>query len=153
MRTTRRTGPIDKRRGDMATLLEIRTRLVNESGRAELVVDPENANYADAGANAVINDAIRWLTSQRYDLADYSPPGGVALLSADGDTNFWSLYHEALLISAARMHLEIRHRNSQGHADWLKSVMPELDLVYRNVVDAKIKADIVAGTTERRIQA
>ena len=46
------------------TLLEIRKRLITESGRYDLVADAANGDWTDNGANAFINDAQRWLDRQ-----------------------------------------------------------------------------------------
>lgn len=43
------------------TLLEIRQQVVRESGHWELVVDGVGSDWTDNGANAFINDAVRWL--------------------------------------------------------------------------------------------
>ena len=46
------------------TLLDIRKRLVQDSGRYDLVVDAAGDNWSDNGADRLINDAQRWLDRQ-----------------------------------------------------------------------------------------
>ena len=48
----------------MSDLLEIRTRLVKQSGHFELVADAASGDYSDNGANIYINDGQRWLDDQ-----------------------------------------------------------------------------------------
>lgn len=52
------TGPSGNR------LLDIRKRVVQDSGHYDLVVDAPNSNWADNGCNKFIQDAQRWLDRQ-----------------------------------------------------------------------------------------
>lgn len=133
----------------MADLLEIRTRLVDEEGAYDLVVDAEGGDYDDAGANDVINDAIIWLNAQRNDLKKLLPTASFALLAADTDENYWATNHPHMLVNAARRMREVRQRNTQGVADWDNAILGELHLLHANEaledMDAQIAADPAKG--------
>lgn len=45
----------------MSTLLQLRQKLVRDSGRYGLVVDAENGDWTDNGANALLNQGQKWL--------------------------------------------------------------------------------------------
>lgn len=135
----------------MATLLDIRKRLVEEAGRYDLAVDPENGNYADSAVpghsgTAVINDAITYLNELRYDITNYID-GGAALLVLETDTNLWTNLYPELLLDACRMILEKRHRNNQGVADWDAKIEPQVAILYSNAVQRQIDTAIAAGST------
>ena len=133
----------------MADLLAIRTRLVNESGRFELAVDPESGDYDDAGANQVINDAIEWLNSLRSDLAVVLPTKSFAPLEADTDTNYWSDEFPHILVNGARRMLEVRHRNAAGVKDWDVVILDDFRRIYANAVAVQLDADIAADPAKR----
>lgn len=136
----------------MADLLEIRTRLVNEAGRFDLVTDAEGGDYSDAGGDDTINDAIAWLNEQRNDLSKILSTKSFALLSLDTDTNYWSDSHPHLLVNAARRMLEVRHRNTSGVNDWDTIILAEIHLIHANAVREDIDADIVADAEKRVMQ-
>ena len=133
----------------MADLLAIRTRLVNEAGRFDLVVDAENADFDDNGANEVINDAIAWLNTLRADIETVLSTESFALLVNDTDENFWSDDHSHVLVSAARRMLEVRHRNTSGVNDWNNVIVPEVHQIYANAVQADINEDVTADAEAR----
>lgn len=136
----------------MADLEAIRIRLIQEAGRWELAVDPENGDYTDAGANQVIDDATEWLNSLRSDLETVLSTQSFALLVADTDTNYWSSEKPHLLVNAARRMLEVRHRNTSGTNDWDNAIIREVHQIHANAVKASIDADIVADPEERVMQ-
>lgn len=133
----------------MADLEAIRIRLENEAGRPDLVVDAENGDYDDAGANEVINDAIEWLNSLRSDLETVLSTESFALLVNDTDENYWSSEKPHVLVNAARRMLEVRHRNTSGVNDWNNVVVPEVHQIYANAVQAEINADVTADAEAR----
>lgn len=133
----------------MADLLAIRTRLVNEAGRFDLVVDAENDDFDDNGANQVINDAIGWLNTLRADIENVLTTESFALLVVDTDENFWSADHPHVLVNAARRMLETRQRNTAGVNDWNNVVLPEVDQIYANAVQAEINEDVATDPEAR----
>lgn len=136
----------------MADLLAIRTRLVNESGRFGLAVDPENDDYADAGGTQVINDAIEWLNSIRSDLMKVLSSETFALLTSETAKNYWSEEKPHLLVNAARRMLEVRHRNTAGVNDWDRVILGEVHQIHANAVRASIDAEIDADPEKRVMQ-
>lgn len=137
----------------MADLLAIRTRLVNEAGRFDLVVDAENDDYTDGGsggsADQVINDAIAWLNTLRKDIETVLSTESFALLVVDTDENFWSAEHPHVLVNAARRMLETRQRNTAGVNDWNNVVVPEVNQIYANAVQGDINEDVTADAEAR----
>jgi len=133
----------------MADLLAIRTRLVNEAGRADLVVDLENDDYTDKGANQAINDGIEWLNSLRADLENILSTESFANLLLDTDTNYWSDDFPHLLVNAARRMLEVRQRNTSGVKDWDTVIMGDFHRIYANAVKVSIDNDIAADKQQR----
>ena len=136
----------------MADLLAIRTRLVDESGRFELAVDPENDDYADAGGTQVINDAIEWLNSIRSDLMKVLSSETFVLLTSETSKNYWSEEKPHLLVNAARRMLEVRHRNTAGVNDWDRVILGEVHQIHANAVRVALDADIAADPEKRVMQ-
>ena len=127
----------------MADLAAIRKRLVDEAGRFDLVVDAENDDYTDQGANQVINDAIAWLNEIRSDLEVVLDTESFELLVADTDTNYWSDTKPHLLVNASRRALEARHRNHTGRKEWDDTIIPEVHQIHANRIKESIDADIL----------
>jgi len=136
----------------MADLLAIRKRLIQEAGRWELAVDPENGDWTDAGANQVIDDATEWLNSLRSDLQIVLSAESFVLLVADTDTNYWSDEKPHLLVNAARRMLEVRHRNTAGKNDWDAAIIDEVHQIYANAIKVDIDADIAVDAQKRVMQ-
>lgn len=136
----------------MADLLAIRTRLVNESGRFDLVTDAEGADYTDAGANQLINDAIEWLNEIRFDLQTVLSTESFVLLATDTDENYWSTEKPHILVNAARRMLEVRQRNTTGVGDWDRIIHDDIHRIYANETKAAIDTLITADEANREMQ-
>lgn len=56
-------------------------------------------------------------------------------LTDNGDENYWSIYHEMLLVWASLYQLEISYRNTEGAKDWLASIDNTLIGIEFDLVD------------------
>ena len=59
-------------------------------------------------------------------------------LSANGDTNFWSVHYPDLLIQAANYSLESFYRNTEGAKDWRNVMTDTLEGIDYNLVEEDI---------------
>ena len=61
-----------------------------------------------------------------------------AELSADTDTNSWSVNHPLLLISAAMRYVEVVNRNTQGVNDWTNAILVDMKQIGMDLVEELI---------------
>ncbi len=114
------------------TLSEIRAKLIELSGRRDLVDEYD----LDNGANFFINGGERLLNS----LVDDNITVSEEVLDEDTDENFWSYEHPDILIKAALYRLEVSYRNMAGAEDYLSSIMLDLRALDMKQVEADAAA-------------
>lgn len=112
-----------------STLAELRRRLVELTGRYELVYDHTQNDWTDRGANCFLKAGKRWLEQHYPERLPDDP------WEEDDDTCWWSLHHPELVVRAARMQIENDlHRNTSGWRDIAEGLMEELQQIYHRSV-------------------
>lgn len=66
-------------------------------------------------------------------------------MSADTDTNWWSMVRPELLVKAALYQLETFYRNSSGAADWLAAIQLEITGVDHDAAARDLSGDMALG--------
>lgn len=101
-------------------LTDLRTEFIKVSGRNDL-------------PNETIDRFLNAGTKMLDQLLGITPfKSSIKFIDAT-DTNFWSEEHSLVLIWAALYHLEVSYRNTEGAADWFKSIVEAVARIDKDI--------------------